>query len=175
MKDRYQWSRTEGREIMRRLLILVMGALLWVVMAVPASANGPAMRFTFDPTGDQFVCDGGAAVYEIVSGEIVVVVHEGSAAQGNANGTFTLTPRHIVANLVGDATDAYRIVGASWGGFTFNANTGGFVETFTDKFQIIESGGGGTVGTVNFTAHITAQPNNFVLNEFDFGNCSSPA
>lgn len=155
---------------MRRTTVLVVAFIATMALATTVAASGPAERFTEDVTGDQFVCDD--ATYTITSGEIQIVVHEGSAAQGNGNFTFTLTPRNVVA--VDEFGDPVSIVGAFWVGGTFNANTGGEVFTLTDKFQIV-SKGGGTVGSVNVTVHLTDQPNNFVLKEFDFGNCSSPA
>lgn len=154
---------------MRRTVVLLFVVVAVMASATSALANGPAEKFTFPVSGDQFVCDD--AIYTITSGEVQIVVHEGSAAQGNANFTFTLTPRKVVA--VDELGNVVSIVGAHWAGGVFNANTGGEVFTFTDKFQLV-SQGGGSVGNVNVTFHVTAQPNNFVVNDFDFGNCSSP-
>lgn len=156
---------------MRRHLVLLLLALA-AVMAVSTSAfaDGPAMRFTEDVTGDVFVCDD--ADYTITSGEIQLVIHEGASAQGNTNFTVTLTPRKVVAT--DGSGNQVSIAGAFWVGGTFNANTGGEVFTLTDKFQLV-SKGGGTVGSVNATVHVTAQPNNFVIKDFNFGSCSSPA
>jgi hypothetical protein len=36
------------------------------------------------------------------------------------------------------------------------------------------SKGGGTVDSVNLTFRVTAQPNNFVVKDFDFGTCAPP-
>jgi hypothetical protein len=138
-------------------------------MAAPALANQPAFRFTEDVTGDVFECEGGT--YTVTSGEIKFVIHEGESASGNTNLTGTITPRKVVAE--DDAGNQYRIVGALWFGETSNANTGGFQATFTGKLQIVGKGVG-TADSVNVTFHITAQPNNFVLNEFDFGTCELP-
>lgn len=153
---------------MRRTTVLVVAFIATMALATTVAA-GPAEKFTEDVTGDQFVCDD--ATYTITSGEIQIVVHEGSAAQGNGNFTFTLTPRNVVAE--DEFGNPVSIAGALWLGGAFNANTDGEVFTVTDKFQIL-SKGSGTVGSVNATFHITAQPNNFVLKEFDFGNCASP-
>jgi hypothetical protein len=141
-----------------------------MALAATVLADGPAETSTVPVTGDQFVCDN--AVYTITSGEIQIVVHEGSAAQGNQNFTFTLTPRKVVAE--DELGNVVSIVGATWAGGAFNANTGGEVFTVTDKFQLV-SKGSGTVGNVNATFHITAQPNNFVIKDFNLGNCSVPA
>ena len=155
---------------MRRTFVVLVAFIVVMGLTTTAVANAPAEHFTEDVTGDQFVCDD--AVYTITSGEIRIVVHEGSAAQGNQNFTLTLTPRSVVAE--DELGNPVSIVGASWAGGAFNANTGGQVFTFTDKFQIV-SKGGGTVGSLNVTFHVTAQPNNFVIKEFDIGNCSPPA
>jgi hypothetical protein len=154
---------------MRRTVVLLVVVVAVMASATAALANGPAEKFTFPVTGEQFVCDD--AIYTITSGEVQIVTHEGSAAQGNANFTFTLTPHKVVAE--DELGNVVSIVGAEWAGGAFNANTGGEVFTLTQKFQLV-SEGGGTVGNVNVTFHVTAQPNNFVLNDFDFGNCSPP-
>lgn len=153
---------------MRRTSVVLL-ALVGVMVSATTALAGPAERFTEDVTGEQFICDD--AVYTITSGEIQIVVHEGSAAQGNQNFTFTLTPRKVVAE--DESGNLVSIVGAQWGGGAFNANTSGEVFTFTDNFQLL-SQGAGTVGNVNATFHVTDQPNNFVIKDFNFGNCSSP-
>ena len=90
----------------------------------------------------------------------------GSSASGNLNGTFTGTPTGVVA--VGEDGNEYRIVGAVWGGFTINAQTGGFQSTFTGKLQIV-SQGGGTADSVNVVFHVSPNGN---INEFNFGTCA---
>jgi len=140
----------------------------------PAGANGPAFHFTEDVVGQEFSCDPGAVIYTATSGVIAFTIHEGSAANDGENGdnqnfTVTITPRSVVLENAGG--DEFRIVGSSWFGGSFNGNTGGEVFTATDKLQIVGRGSG-TVGSVNLTFHVTAQPNNFVLNDFDFGNCA---
>lgn len=158
------------RNSSRRALLILLCAALLAFGAGPALASGPAFHFTEDVSGDVIVCD--TQTYTITSGHIKVVIHEGSAAQGNQNFTGTITPVKVVAE--DQAGNEYSVVGAFWFGGTFNANTGGFQETFTGKLQIVAEGGG-TVDSVNLTFHLTAQPNNFVLNEFDFGTCDEPA
>lgn len=137
--------------------------------ATPALADRPAERFTEDVTGETLVCED--ATYTITSGQINIVVHEGSSASGNQNFTFTLTPKNVVAE--DEEGNTYRIVGAVWGGGAINANTGGEVFTVTEKLQIV-SRGGGTADSVNTIFHITAQPNKLVIKDFDFGTCASP-
>jgi hypothetical protein len=154
---------------MRRTFASFVVFVAVMALATAALANGPAERFAEDVTGDQIFCED--ATYTVTSGEIRIVVHEGTAAQGNHNATFTLTPSKVVAE--DEFGNEVSLVGAFWGGGAFNANTGGEVFTFTGKLQLV-SKEGGTVGNVNVTFHVTAQPNNFVLNDFDFGNCSSP-
>lgn len=155
---------------MRRTAVVLVALNAIMALATAVLADGPAERFTLPVAGDQFVCDD--AVYTITSGEVQIVTHEGSAAQGNQNFTFTLTPRKVVAE--DESGNVVSIVGVTWAGGAFNANTGGDVFTVTDKFQLL-SDGGGIVGNVNATFHITDQPNNFVIKDFDLGNCSVPA
>jgi len=140
-----------------------------LALAAPALANQPATHSTEDVTGDTFQCD--TAVYTVTSGTVSIVTHEGASASGNENFTVTITPRNVVA--VDEAGNQYSIVGAIWFGGTINANTGGMQFTDTDKLQIVSSGGG-TVDSVNVTFHITAQPNNIVVKDFDFGTCAEP-
>jgi hypothetical protein len=150
----------------RRLLIglLVTGAVLAVGLQ-PAFAS-PAVHTEEDVTGAVFTC--ATTTYTIVSGSIRIVIHEDVTASGNMNVTGTLTPQDVVAK--DEAGNLYDIVGAGWFGGSFNANTGGEAFTDTEKFQIVQQGGG-TVGSVNLTTHIS--PNgNFV--SFDFGTCAPP-
>lgn len=155
---------------MRRVFLLLasVGVLL-LALAVPSLANQPAEHFTEDVTGDTFQCD--TAVYTITSGTLSIWVHEGASASDNTNFTVTIAPQDVVA--VDEAGNQYSIVGAVWFGGTFNANTGGEQFTDTDKLQIV-SAGGGTVDSVNVTFHVTAQPNNIVVKDFDFGTCAEP-
>jgi hypothetical protein len=143
-------------------------------LAVPsmAAADGPALTETVSVVGDQFVCED--ATYTIVSGEAHFTLHEGESASGNQNFTITISARNIEA--VSSATgDTVRIAGAFWAGFTANAKTGGFQATTTDHFQIV-SEGGGTIGDVQVTSHITFRPpDKLVIKDFNFGTCSSPA
>lgn len=154
---------------MRRIFLLLSSVGLLLALAVPALANQPAEHSTEDVTGDTFQCD--SAVYTITSGTLRIVVHEGASASGNLNFTVTLTPQNVVA--VDEAGNQYSIVGAVWFGGTVNANTGGEQFTDTEKLQIV-SQGGGTVDSVNITFHVTAQPNNIVVKDFDFGTCAAP-
>jgi hypothetical protein len=153
----------------RRVFLLLSGVGLLLALTVPALANQPAEHFTEDVTGDTIQCD--TAVYTITSGTISIVAHEGESASGNLNFTVTITPRNVVA--VDEAGNQYSIVGAVWFGGTVNVNTGGEQFTDTEKLQIV-SKGGGTVDSVNLTFHVTAQPNNIVVKDFDFGTCEAP-
>jgi hypothetical protein len=154
---------------LRRIFLLLSSVGLLLALTVPALASQPATHSTEDVTGDTFQCD--TAVYTVTSGTVSIVTHEGSSASGNMNFTVTITPRKVVA--VDEAGNQYSIVGAIWFGGTFNANTGGEQFTDTDKLQIVSSGGG-TVDSVNVTFHVTAQPNNIVVKDFDFGTCAEP-
>jgi hypothetical protein len=154
---------------LRRIVGLLSSAGLLLALTGSALASQPAVHFTEDVTGDTFQCD--TAVYTVTSGTIRTVIHEGASASGNENFTATITPRNVVA--VDEAGNQYSIVGAVWFGGTINANTGGEQFTSTEKLQIV-SKGGGTVDSVNLTFHVTAQRNNFVVKDFDFGTCAAP-
>jgi len=147
----------------RFLLVAAAMASVLLVGASSALANQPAMHFTQDVTGDTLQC--GDTTYTIVSGEIAIVMHEGQSASGNANVTGTITPRNVV--IQDQDGNIYSLRGAIWFGATFNANTGGFQATSTDKFQIV-SRGGGTVDSVNGVEHISPNGNEFF---FNFGTC----
>jgi hypothetical protein len=147
----------------RFLLVAAAMASVLLVGASSALANQPAMHFTQDVTGDTLQC--GDTTYTIVSGEIAIVMHEGQSASGNANVTGTITPRNVV--LQDQDGNLYSLAGAIWFGATFNANTGGFQATSTDKFQIV-SQGGGTVDSVNAVEHVSPNGKEFL---FDFGTC----
>ena len=153
---------------MRRIVLFLSSVGLLLALTGAALA-GPAVHSVEDVTGDTFVCNN--AVYTITSGTISTVVHEGAAASGNQNFTATITPRNVVA--VDEAGNKYSIAGAVWFGGTFNANTGGEQSTATQKLQVV-SKGGGRVDSVNLTFHVTAQPNNIVVKDFDFGTCAAP-
>jgi hypothetical protein len=153
-----------------RLICLLLSSVgLLLALAVPALANQPAEHVIEDVTGDTIQC--GSTVYTITSGTVRIVAHEGASASSNTNFTVTITPQNVVA--VDEAGNQYSIVGAVWFGGTVNANTGGEQFTATQKLQIV-SQGGGIVDSVTVTFHVTAQPNNFVIKEFDFGTCAPP-
>src|SRR6266536_5168323 len=161
-----QATRTKGERPVKRLLVglLVAGGLLAVGLQ-PALAS-PAVHIEQDVTGAVFTCTD--ATYTIVSGSIRLVLHEDVTASGNMNVTGTLTPEHVVAQ--DEAGNLFDIVGASWFGGSFNASTGGTAFTDTEKFQIVGQGGG-TVGSVNLTTHISP---NGDFKSFDFGSCMPP-
>jgi len=152
--------------LVSRALVLLLAFVILLAVAAPALANQPALHFTEDATGDMFECKD--HLYTITSGELWTVVHEGESASGNMNYTSTVTPHQVVA--VDSDGGEVSIVGAAWFGATFNANTGGFKGTDTLKLQVV-SDSDGTVDNVNVTFHVTAQPNNFVVKDFDFGTC----
>jgi hypothetical protein len=117
-------------------------------------------------SGDVFTC--ATTTYTIVSGSIRIAYHEDVTASGNMNVTDTITPQDVVAR--DEAGNLYDIVGAGWFGGSLNANTGGIAFTDTEKFQIVQQGGG-TVDSVNATIHFS--PNGDVKS-FDFGTCVPP-
>jgi hypothetical protein len=148
----------------RFLLVAAAIASVLLLGASSAAANQPAMHFTQPVAGsDPLRC--GDTTYTPVSGELAIVVHEGQSASGNTNFTTTITPRHVV--LQDQHGNVYSLAGAIWFGETFNANTGGFQATSTDKFQIV-SQGGGTVDSVNGVEHISPNGKEFF---FNFGTC----
>lgn len=151
---------------MRSVRVLIAVSVLLGALAAPAMASQPAFRFTEDVTGGVFGCAGDS--YTITSGELRIVAHEGETSSGNTNWTVTITPSKVVAE--DSAGNPYRIVGAVWFGETVNANSEGFQATLTAKLQIVGQGVG-KADSVNLTAHITVQPNNIVVHEFDFGSC----
>ena len=150
-----------------RRRIAALAALFALALALsfsPVLANGPAVHDSFSVVGTVFVC--GDNTYTVTSGTVSAVMHEGSSASGNLNGTFTGTPTRVVA--VDQDGNEYSIVGAVWSGFSFTAQTGGFQTTFTGKLQIV-SKGGGTADSVNVVFHISP---NGDFNSFDFGTCA---
>jgi hypothetical protein len=154
-----------ARTWLRFLLLVAAIASVLLVGVSSAFANQPAMHFTQPIAGsDPLQC--GDTTYTPISGELATVVHEGQSAAGNTNYTITITPRHVV--LQDQDGNLYSVAGAIWFGGTFNANTGGFQATSTDKFQII-SQSGGTVDSVNGVEHISPNGTDF---SFDFGTCA---
>jgi hypothetical protein len=158
---------TSGRAARRRLRFLLATAAMASVLLVgmsSAAANQPAMHFTQPVAGsDRLQC--GDTTYTPISGELATVVHEGQSASGNTNFTSTITPHNVV--LQDQDGNLYSVGGAIWFGGTFNANTGGFQGTSTDKFQIL-SQGGGTVDSVNGVEHVSPNGKEF---SFSFGTC----
>jgi hypothetical protein len=149
---------------MKRFMLVTAAMASVLLLGMPSAvANQPAMHFTQDPTGDTLQC--GDTTYTVISGELAIVVHEGQSASGNTNFTGTITPRNVV--LQDQDGNLYSLAGAIWFGATFNANTGGFQATSTDKFQIV-SQGGGTVDSVNGVEHVSPNGKEFF---FNFGTC----
>ena len=157
-------SRRAARTRLRFPLVAAAMASVLLLGMSSAVANQPAMHFTQPVAGsDPLPC--GDTTYTPISGELVTVVHEGQSVSGNTNFTSTITPRHAV--LQDQDGNLYSVAGAIWFGGTFNANTGGFQGTSTDKFQIL-SQGGGTVDSINGVEHISPNGKEF---SFSFGTC----
>jgi len=151
---------------MKRLVLLLALVLAAAAAVSPASANAPAQHSTEDVTGDEIVC--GSTVYTVTTGVLVITTHEGASASGNTNFTVTIVPQDVV--LEDAAGSVFSIHGAEWIGGTENAQTGTFQFTDTDYFTIVSSGGG-VVGTVRTTFHIS--PNGRVV-DLEFGTCELP-
>jgi hypothetical protein len=146
-----------GDMMMRRLFMVVAATAMVLVMGWPAAANGPAQHFSEPVVGDTFVCESG--VYTAVSGELRVVIHEGESQGGTSNFTGTLVPKNV--RFEDAAGNEFFAAGAIWFGGSFNTRTGGLADTFTFKIHIISADGGGTVGVVNFTAHVSPTGDEF--------------
>jgi hypothetical protein len=158
------------RRAVRAVVALTSGAALLSIGATPASANQPAFHFEEDVAGDTFVCE--STTYSIMSGSIKFTIHEGESESGNTNFTVTVTPQKVVAE--DPAGNLYKIVGAFWVGGTTNAQRGSEQFTLTDKFQVVERGGG-AVDSVNVTFHVNAVDGEVTnIKDFDFGTCASP-
>lgn len=157
----------------RSMLSALLAAGTILLAALPASAS-PATVETFPVAGEVFTC--GTTTYTLTSGEVVFVEHVEEAANGNLTFTVTVSPRRAKAVSSADPEASISIQGAFWvGGLEHNANTGGLAVTLTDKFQIVERGVG-VVGTVNNVFHITIDGSGELhLQEFEFGDCVSPA
>jgi len=156
---------------MKRSLWAALIATSLAMVPGVAMANQPAETETIPVDGEQFVCED--ATYTLVSGDIQLTVHEGESASGNSNFTLTIAPSNVLAE--NEEGETFRVAGAFWVGSTTNAKKGTFQFTFTDHFQIVEKGGG-TVGDVQVTGHVTfVSPDRINVKEFDFGTCSSPA
>jgi hypothetical protein len=155
---------------MKRSLWAALIAMGLVLAPGAAMANQPAVTETIPVAGEQFVCED--ATYTLVSGDIRFVVHEGQSASGNRNFTLTISPSNVLAE--NEDGETFRLAGAFWVGDTFNAKKGTFQFTVTDHFQIIDQGGG-TVGDVQVTSHVTfVPPDRINVKDFNFGTCSSP-
>jgi hypothetical protein len=150
------------------MLVGVLGALAVGLGAGSAFGTGPAEREIVPVTGDQFVCED--TTYTITSGSIQIVSHAGESASGSLTFTFTITPLNVIAedddgNVVREAGVAPR------GAFSFNAQQGTEVFTFTSKLQFVQQGSG-TVDSLNVTFHVTTV--NGIVKDFDFGTCELP-
>jgi hypothetical protein len=163
--------RTFGRSgAVGAMAAVACGVVVLGLSAGPVSANQPAFHFEEDVAGDTFVCE--STSYTVTSGSIKFVGHEGESESGNTNFTFTLTPQNVVAE--DPAGNVYKIAGAFWVGGTTNAQTGSEQFTLTDKFQVVERGGG-SVDSVNATFHINEVDGEVTnIKDFDFGTCASP-
>jgi len=154
----------------RAAAALASGMALLGVAAGPVSASQPAFHSVEDVTGEVFTCT--STSYTITSGSIRFTIHEGQSKTGNLNFTGTITPVDVVAE--DPAGNEVAIRGADWFGGTANASRE--TEQFwnTEKFQIIDQGGG-TIDSVNvtfFIQFVNGVPTN--VKDFDFGTCAVP-
>jgi hypothetical protein len=154
---------------MKRLFMVVAVLALALALSSPAAADGPAQHFSMPVEGDTFVCESGT--YTAVSGELRAVVHEGASEGGTFNFTGTLVPKNVT--FVDESGDEFFAAGAIWFGGSANTRTGGLADTLTFKIQIVSADGGGTVGTVNVTAHVS--PNGDEFFNMHGSTCEPPA
>lgn len=153
---------------MRKLIVIVIATLLiGQVAALQVAANGPAVITEEDVTGDMIVC--GTTTYTITSGSILVIVHQGASASGNANFTVTIVPEDVV--LTDGSGESFSLGGAFWFGGTANAQTGSGQQTGTAFLQIVAQGGG-TVDSLAAIFHISP---NGTITDFNFGSCGFPS
>jgi hypothetical protein len=117
------------------------------------SASQPAFHFVEDVTGEVFTCT--STSYTITSGSIRFTIHEGQSKTGNLNFTGTITPVDVVAE--DPAGNEVAIRGADWFGGTANASRE--TEQFwnTEKFQIIDQGGGTIDSVKRYVLHPVRQ------------------
>jgi hypothetical protein len=139
---------------------------LALVALMPTAAWAAATVQELPAAGAVFTCQGGVT-YTVVSGSIRVVSNETTAASDNMSVTGTIVPQNVTA--VSSQSGTFRIVGASWFGGSFNAQTGNNVFTDTEHFQIL--GPTGPVASVQQTFHIGA--NGTVT--LDKGTCEPPS
>jgi hypothetical protein len=152
---------------MRKLWALGALGTATLAFAAAAPANGPAVHFTESVVGDVIPCEGGLTL-TAVSGAFKGVIHEGASASGNMNFTGTLVPKNVV--LAGSDGNTYRASGAIWFGGAFNAQQGTETFTFTEHLVFVGAGGG-LVGTIHITEHISPNGKQVSL---DFGTCEDP-
>ncbi len=142
---------------------IVMAAALLAVGMSPASANGPALHFSEDISGDVIgPCVNGT--YTVLSGSIETTLHEGTAASGNSSFTVTLRPSDVV--LQDEAGDRYSMRGAIRVGGAVNNQSGAEVITATHSLQVVGQGKG-VVDTVRIFERIR----NGVLEVLDVSTC----
>lgn len=158
------------RKTLRVAAAFASGMTVLGVVAGPVAASQPAFHSVEEVTGETFTCT--STSYTITAGSIRITIHEGESNTGNLNFTGTVTPLGVVAE--DPAGNEVAIRGAGWFGGTANALSG--TEQFwnTEKFQLIDQGGG-TIDSVNvtfFIQFVNGEPTN--VKDFDFGNCATP-
>ncbi len=142
---------------------IVMAAALLAVGMSPALANGPALQFSEDISGDVIgPCVNGT--YTVLSGRIVTTLHEGTAASGNSSFTVALRPSNVI--LQDEGGDHYSLRGAIRVGGALHDQSGAEVITATHSLQVVGQGKG-VVDTVRFFERIR----NGVLEVLDFSTC----
>lgn len=146
-------------------ILSALALALVALLPTAASAAGATVQ-TVPVAGAVFTCQGGVT-YTVVSGSIRIVTNETTSASGNMSITGTLVPQAVTA--VSSQGGTFRIVGSTWFGGSFNAQSGNIVMTDTAHFQIL--GPNGPVGSVQQTFHVG--PNSTVtLNK---GTCQPPS
>jgi hypothetical protein len=149
--------------MLRRALIAVIA----LVALVPSAASAAGATVQIVPAAPAvFTCQGGVT-YTVVSGSIRIVTNETTSASGNMSITGTIIPLDVTA--VSSQGGTFRIVGSTWFGGSFNAQSGSSVMTDTAHFEIL--GASGPVDSVIQTFHFSS--NSTVT--LDKGTCQPPA
>lgn len=145
-------------------IVSVLALALVALLPTSAWAAGATVQ-TAPAVGAVFTCQGGVT-YSVIAGSIRIVMNETTSASGNFSFTGTIVPHDVTA--VSSQGGTFRIVGSTWFGGSFNAQSGNTVMTDTAHFQIL--GPNGPVGSVQQTFHVGS--NSTVT--LDKGTCQPP-
>jgi hypothetical protein len=123
-----------------------IASLVALAIGTATSAAASTAHTTEDVTGQVFACT--SHTYTL-TGQIDLVVHSITDAQGGEHSTLTATTTGVTA--LDEEGTPYRIVGTQWLGS--NDTPDGGVATFTFHLQMIARGAG-SVDTVSLSVHV---------------------